>query len=46
MKHVIQFSGGICSFFAAKRVVEKYGKENVILLFCDKIAISNKERNE
>jgi hypothetical protein len=35
MKHIIQFSGGICSFFAAKRVVKKYGKENVILLFCD-----------
>ena len=35
MKHIIQFSGGICSFFAAKRVVEKYRKENVILLFCD-----------
>ena len=35
MKHIIQFSGGICSFFAAKRVIEKYGKENVILLFCD-----------
>lgn len=35
MKHIVQFSGGICSFFAAKRVVEKYGKENVILLFAD-----------
>ena len=35
MKHIVQYSGGICSFFAAKRVVEKYGKENVILLFCD-----------
>ena len=22
MKHIIQFSGGICSFFAAKRVIE------------------------
>ena len=35
MKHIVQYSGGVCSFFAAKRVVEKYGKENVILLFCD-----------
>lgn len=35
MKHIVQYSGGICSFFTAKRVVEKYGKENVILLFCD-----------
>lgn len=35
MKHIVQYSGGICSFFAAKRIVEKYGKENVILLFAD-----------
>lgn len=35
MKHIIQFSGGIGSFFTAKRVIEKYGKDNVILLFCD-----------
>lgn len=35
MKHIVQYSGGICSFFTAKRVIEKYGKENVILLFCD-----------
>lgn len=35
MKHIVQYSGGICSFFTAKRVVEKYSKENVVLLFCD-----------
>lgn len=35
MRHIIQYSGGICSFFTAKRVVEKHGKENVTLLFCD-----------
>lgn len=34
-KHVIFYSGGIGSYFAAKRVVEKEGKENVILLFTD-----------
>ena len=33
--HIVSFSGGIASFFAAKRVVEKYGKENTLLLFAD-----------
>ena len=33
--HIVQFSGGVCSFFAAKRVVEKFGPENVVLLFAD-----------
>lgn len=33
--HVVNFSGGACSFWAAKRVVEKYGKENVTLLFAN-----------
>lgn len=35
MKHIIFFSGGIGSFFTAKRVIERYGKEDVILLFTD-----------
>ena len=35
MKHIIFFSGGITSYCAAKRVIKKYGKENVILLFTD-----------
>lgn len=35
IKHVVQYSGGICSFFAAKRVVEKFGKDGVVLLFAD-----------
>ena len=35
MKHVIFFSGGACSYCAAKRVVEKFGKENIVLLFTD-----------
>ena len=35
MKHVVMFSGGVCSWAAAKRVVEKYGPDDVMLLFAD-----------
>jgi len=35
MKRVGQFSGGLCSFFAAKRVIEQFGREDVTLLFAD-----------
>lgn len=35
MKHVIMYSGGIGSYMAAKRVIEKYGVGNTILLFSD-----------
>ena len=35
MKHVVNFSGGLCSFWAAHRVVEKYGTKDVTLLFAD-----------
>lgn len=35
MRHIVFFSGGIGSYFTAKRVIEKYGKDNVILLFTD-----------
>lgn len=35
MKHSVSFSGGICSFWAAARVVERYGAENTTLLFAD-----------
>lgn len=35
MKHVINFSGGWCSFWAAKRVLERYGASDVTLLFAD-----------
>jgi len=35
MKHIVFYSGGIGSYFTAKRVIEKYGKEDVILLFTD-----------
>lgn len=35
MKHIVFYSGGIGSWAAANRVIEKHGKENVILLFTD-----------
>jgi 3'-phosphoadenosine 5'-phosphosulfate sulfotransferase (PAPS reductase)/FAD synthetase len=35
MKHIVFYSGGIGSWMTAKRVIEKHGKEDVILLFTD-----------
>lgn len=35
VKHIVFYSGGIGSWYAAKRVIDKYGTENVILLFSD-----------
>lgn len=35
MKHVVNFSGGMGSFAEAKSCVDKFGKENVTLLFAD-----------
>lgn len=35
MTHVVTFSGGVSSWGAAKRVVERYGTQNVRLLFAD-----------
>lgn len=35
MNHIVNFSGGLCSFFAAKRVIEKNGIQNVHLAFAD-----------
>jgi len=35
MNHIVSFSGGICSWAAAKRVVERHGTEDVVLLFAD-----------
>lgn len=35
LKHVVNFSGGLCSFWAAHRVIERYGKDAVTLLFAD-----------
>jgi hypothetical protein len=33
--HVVNFSGGLCSFWAAHRVQQMYGSENLVLLFAD-----------
>ncbi len=35
MIHVVNFSGGLCSFWAAHRVVQRHGTENTVLLFAD-----------
>jgi hypothetical protein len=35
IKHVVLFSGGIGSWAAAKRVVERHGTEGLVLLFTD-----------
>jgi hypothetical protein len=35
MKYVVMFSGGIGSWASARRVVDMYGADNVICLFCD-----------
>ena len=35
MRAVVQFSGGVGSWAAAKRSVERFGQENVTLLFAD-----------
>lgn len=35
MRYVVSFSGGVCSWFAARRTVDKYGPTNVTLLFAD-----------
>lgn len=34
-KYIVSYSGGVGSFFATKRLVEKYGKDNVLALFAD-----------
>lgn len=33
--HIVHFSGGVSSYAAARRVIDKYGTDDVILLFCD-----------
>jgi 3'-phosphoadenosine 5'-phosphosulfate sulfotransferase (PAPS reductase)/FAD synthetase len=33
--HVVSFSGGMGSFAEAYYCVQEFGKENVVLLFCD-----------
>lgn len=35
MKHVVNFSGGWCSFWAAHRVIQRHGPTDVTLLFAD-----------
>lgn len=35
MKHLVMYSGGLCSYFAARRVIEEHGPKDVILLFAD-----------
>jgi 3'-phosphoadenosine 5'-phosphosulfate sulfotransferase (PAPS reductase)/FAD synthetase len=35
MKHIVQFSGGAGSYCSAKRVVERHGPDDVVLLFAD-----------
>lgn len=35
MRHIVNFSGGLCSFWAARRVVDRHGSDNVTLLFAD-----------
>lgn len=41
MKRVVQFSGGLASYFAAQRVTERYGTEDMILLFADTLIESD-----
>jgi hypothetical protein len=35
VKHVVQFSGGVGSWAAAKRVAEQHGTDDLVLLFAD-----------
>ncbi len=35
IKHLVFFSGGACSYICAKRVIERHGREGVVLLFAD-----------
>jgi hypothetical protein len=35
IKHVVMFSGGVCSWATAKRVVERHGAAGTVLLFAD-----------
>jgi hypothetical protein len=34
-RHVVNFSGGVGSWAAARRVIARYGRSNVVLLFAD-----------
>lgn len=35
VSHIVNLSGGICSFWAAHRVIEQFGRDGVVLLFAD-----------
>lgn len=35
MKHIVKYSGGVGSWAAAKRVAERYGTQDLVLLFAD-----------
>lgn len=35
IEHIVMFSGGLCSFHAAHRVLQEVDREKVTLLFCD-----------
>lgn len=35
MKYIVNFSGGLCSFWASHRCVERFGADSVIHLFAD-----------
>lgn len=35
IKHISNFSGGLCSFWATMRAIEANGKDNVVALFAD-----------
>jgi hypothetical protein len=35
VKYISNFSGGLCSFFASKRLVEQFGPSSVVNLFAD-----------
>lgn len=41
MKRVVHYSGGLCSFWAAKRVKDRYGPDDMVLLFADTCAESD-----
>lgn len=38
MKHIVSVSGGVGSYFTLKRVIDKYGKDDVISVFMDTLA--------
>jgi hypothetical protein len=40
VKHVVNFSGGLCSFWAAHRVVQRFGTLDTVLLFADTLVES------